>query len=432
MSGSGLARALSLLTLISLTFLVPEMEGQIAIAPSSVAFGNVLVGSSQTQTVNITNVGNSNLSISQVGASGAGYTASGLNLPYVLFPGRSVSLNVTFTPPTGGAAMGAVSASASVPYGGHKRWRYNGTVTAATASLTGTGTMPSGTVTASPATLNFGSISQGTSQSLTETISNSGTGNVTISQASMSSAAFGVNGLVPPTTLGAGQSITFSVVYSPTSSGTVSGTLSILSNASDTQLSIALAGTGAPAGQLTLTPTSLNFGNVTNGSSSILSGTLTASGSSVTVASASSTSAEFSLSGISLPMSVSAGQSVPFSVTFLPQATGTATASLSFLNNTGGTLATGSLTGSGVAAVQHNVSLSWSPSTSTGIVGYNVYRGAILGGPYTQVSSEDTGSSYTDTTVSAGQIYYYVVTAVDSTGTESLYSNQAQAAVPSP
>lgn len=431
MSGS-LARALSLLTLISLTLLVAQMEGQIAIAPSSVAFGNVLVGSSQTQTVNITNVGNSNLSISQVGVSGAGYTASGLNLPCVLFPGQSVSLNVTFTPPTGGAAMGAVSASASVSYGGHKKWRYNGTVTTATASLTGTGNMPSGTVTASPATLSFGSISQGTSQSLTETLSNSGTGNVTISQASMSSAAFGVNGLVPPTTLGAGQSITFSVVFSPTSSGTVSGTLSILSNASDTQLCIALAGTGAPAGQLTLTPTSLNFGNVTNGSSSVLSGTLTASGSSVTVASASSTSSEFSLSGISLPMSVSAGQSVPFSVTFLPQATGTATASLSFLNNTGGTLATSSLTGSGVAAMQHNVSLSWSPSTSTGIVGYNVYRAAISEGPYTQVSSADTGSSYTDTTVSAGQTYYYVVTAVDSMGTESLYSNQAQAAVPSP
>jgi fibronectin type 3 domain-containing protein len=32
----------------------------------------------------------------------------------------------------------------------------------------------------------------------------------------------------------------------------------------------------------------------------------------------------------------------------------------------------------------------------------------------------------------AGQLYYYVVTAVDSSGVESVYSNQASATVPTP
>jgi fibronectin type 3 domain-containing protein len=71
-------------------------------------------------------------------------------------------------------------------------------------------------------------------------------------------------------------------------------------------------------------------------------------------------------------------------------------------------------------------------STSTGIVGYNVYRGTVSGGPYAKLTSLDTGVTFSDSAVSAGQTYYYVVTAVDSTGTESLYSNQAQAVVPSP
>jgi fibronectin type 3 domain-containing protein len=90
------------------------------------------------------------------------------------------------------------------------------------------------------------------------------------------------------------------------------------------------------------------------------------------------------------------------------------------------------LRGSGVAPVQHSVSLSWAASTTTGVVGYNVYRGSVSGGPYAQVNSNDPGLTYTDSGVSTGQTYYYVVTAVDSTGTESPYSNQAQAVVPSP
>lgn len=195
-------------------------------------------------------------------------------------------------------------------------------------------------------------------------------------------------------------------------------------------MNVALTGTCATAGQLTLTPTTLNFGSVTDGSNAVLSGTLTASGSSVTVSSATSTSSEFVLSGLSFPKTLSAGQSMPFTVTFLPQVSGTTTASLSFASNAGSPVIT--LSGNGVAPVQHSASLSWTFSKTTGVVGYNVYRGTVSGGPYAQVGSLGSGLTYMDTGVSAGQTYYYGVTAVDSTGTESVFSNQAQAVVPSP
>ena len=42
------------------------------------------------------------------------------------------------------------------------------------------------------------------------------------------------------------------------------------------------------------------------------------------------------------------------------------------------------------------------------------------------------GAAYTDTGVAAGQTYFYVVTAVDANGAESVYSNQASALVPTP
>jgi len=69
------------------------------------------------------------------------------------------------------------------------------------------------------------------------------------------------------------------------------------------------------------------------------------------------------------------------------------------------------------------VSLAW--TASTGATSYNVKRAATNGGPYTTVASP-AGTSYTDTTVTNGTTYYYVVTAVSASG-ESANSNQASA-----
>ena len=74
-------------------------------------------------------------------------------------------------------------------------------------------------------------------------------------------------------------------------------------------------------------------------------------------------------------------------------------------------------------AGNQQVSLAW--TTSTGATSYNVKRAATNGGPYTTVASP-AGTSYTDTTVTNGTIYYYVVTAVSASG-ESANSNQASA-----
>ena len=67
------------------------------------------------------------------------------------------------------------------------------------------------------------------------------------------------------------------------------------------------------------------------------------------------------------------------------------------------------------------------------MTGYFVYRGTQSGGPYTKLqSSSQPGTTYVDSTVQSGTTYYYVVTAVDSSGNESADSNQATAVVPTP
>lgn len=82
--------------------------------------------------------------------------------------------------------------------------------------------------------------------------------------------------------------------------------------------------------------------------------------------------------------------------------------------------------------VQHSVTLTWSASTSAGVAGYNIYRSTVSGGPYTKIRSSVSGTSYVDNSVSSGQTYFYVATAVDGNNAESVDSNQAEAVVPVP
>jgi fibronectin type 3 domain-containing protein len=76
------------------------------------------------------------------------------------------------------------------------------------------------------------------------------------------------------------------------------------------------------------------------------------------------------------------------------------------------------------------VALTSNASTST-VTGYNVYRGTVSGGLYTKINSAlFTALTYTDSTVQSGTTYYYVTTAVDSGGNESVYSNEVSAPIP--
>ncbi|MCU6795148.1 fibronectin type III domain-containing protein [Paenibacillus sp. WQ 127069] len=70
------------------------------------------------------------------------------------------------------------------------------------------------------------------------------------------------------------------------------------------------------------------------------------------------------------------------------------------------------------------VTLTW-PAVN-GATGYNIKRSTTAGGPYTTIASNVYGSPYTDTTVTNGTKYYYVVTALNSSG-ESGNSNEASA-----
>jgi len=83
------------------------------------------------------------------------------------------------------------------------------------------------------------------------------------------------------------------------------------------------------------------------------------------------------------------------------------------------------------AGSSHSVTLNWTASYSPNIAGYNIYRASVSGGPYTRLNTSlVNGTSFADTAVQSGQSYYYVATAVDTSGTESSYSNETPANLP--
>ena len=383
-------------------------------SPTIASFGQVAIGTNSTVPVVLTNARSWKVTLSALQITGTGFSMSGPAFPLTLGAGQSVTVNVAFAPQSAGTTGGSLFVSGpglAIP-------------------LTGTGTAP-GQLTANPGSLTFANVQVGNSRSLSETVTNTEGSTVKISQANLTGAVFSISGLSLPITLTANQSVTFTATFKPTAAGTVSGSLSIVSNASNSPLNIALSGTGTAAGQLAVTPTSLSFGNVVVGANSSLNGSLTASGASVTINSASLNNGEFVFSGISLPATLTAGQSATFAVTFAPQASGATSASLKFSSNASNSPATQTMTGTGTATTQHTVDLTW--KAASGAVGYNIYRGTVSGGPYTMINSSlDETTAYIDSTVVSGQTYYYVATTVNSESQESGYSNQTTAVIPSP
>ena len=73
------------------------------------------------------------------------------------------------------------------------------------------------------------------------------------------------------------------------------------------------------------------------------------------------------------------------------------------------------------------ISLNWTAAANA--TSYNVKRATVSGGPYTTIATGIIGTSYTDTGLTAGTTYYYVVSAVNP-GHESANSTEASATLP--
>jgi hypothetical protein len=290
-------------------------------------------------------------------------------------------------------------------------------------------------LTASPTTLNFGSVALNTTTTQSLTLTSSGTSPVTVNSASTTGSSFAMVADSFPATLNPGQSLTLQVQFKPTLAGSATGQLTISSNStSGSTAGVALSGTGTLANaQLSVNPVSLNFGSVALNTATTQSLTLTStSTSSVTVNSASITGSGFTTVGGSFPVTLNQGQSLTLQVQFKPTVAGSATGQLTInSNSSSGSTTAVALSGTG-ASVAHQVNLTWNApgSSPDPVAGYNIYRSTGSGSNQLMNSSPDVQTAYVDSTAVSGATYNYTVKSVDSSGIESAPSNQTTVTIP--
>ena len=260
-----------------------------------------------------------------------------------------------------GAANGTITVSSNSSGGGTR-----------TVALSGTGTAAlTPQLTLSAGSLAFGSVTVNTTSTKTLTLTSSGTAALTVHSVMVAGTGFAISGATFPATLNPGQSVTVQVVSIPPATGAASGTITVSSNSSSGGTStVTLSGTGTnPVNPvLTLSTTTLNYGDDPVGTPVTLPVTLTSTGSSaVTVSAASLTGAGFTFSGATFPVTLSPNIAITIQVRFDPTVVGSASGTLTFTSNSStGSTSKVTLSGNGTA-VQHKVSLSWNAPVNSPI-----------------------------------------------------------------
>jgi hypothetical protein len=285
-----------------------------------------------------------------------------------------------------------------------------------------------------PSSIVFNNVVVGQKSTQTVQISNVGQANLTVNGITLTGNGFALSSIAVPFQLAPSANKTFTITFTASSTTSATATLTISSDDPGSPLTMTVQGNGqAASASWQMSPTSIAFSNTTIQTTQTQNASIKNNGNvSVTISSVSLTGAAFSTSGLSNGMTLSAGQQVNFQVLFHPTAVGSATGSLSVASSSVSSPLTMNLTGSGVnAPTQHTVTLNW--NSSGGVAGFNIYRSLVSGGPYSQLNSSlDATTSYVDSTVASGKQYFYVTTAVDSSGAESGFSNEASATIPNP
>ncbi len=293
--------------------------GSIQVSPTAVNFGDVAVGTSPTATIMVSNQSRALLTVNVT--AGAAFSAAPLS--FDLAGGASRAVTITFTPPNAGTFNGSATFTPS-------------SGAAQTVGLTGNGV--SATITVTPASVDFGDVVVGASATQTLTVSNPAktAAAVTVATAApftVSPASF---------TVAPGGSLSVTVGFSPTATGAARGAATF--TAPGGNVTVALAGRGVTA-TLSVTPTTLDFGDVAVGSSANRTVTVSNGGTASTDVSA-STAAPFTVSPAAFTLAAGASRAV--TVTAAPTAAGTLQGTARF--TAAGITATVGLTGRGTAA----------------------------------------------------------------------------------
>jgi hypothetical protein len=297
--------------------------GIATLSPTSLSFGTVTQGTASAgQTTTLTNNSGSTITFTGAtftGTNGSDFTTSSNTCSGALTTGNTCAITVVFTPTA--TPVANESGTLNVAYSGASG-------SPVTAALTGTS---GGHATLSPTSLSFGTVAQGTSSSgLTTTLTNNSGSTITFTGTTFigtNGSDFAASSNTCSGALTTGNTCAITVVFTPTATpvASESGTLNVAyTGASGSPVTAALTGTSG--GIATLSPASLSFGTVTQGTSSPGSTTTLTnnSGSTITFTSATFTGAnagDFTASANTCTGTLAMGSTCAITVVFTPTAT---------------------------------------------------------------------------------------------------------------
>ena len=282
----------------------------IALAGPPVDFGPVNVGSQATAPFQLT--ATQSVSVTALSSSSPEFIASGVipPLPATLAPGETLSGMVTFQPTATGIRAAALVATTSA-----------GTFSL---SLSGVGQVSGPRLDAVPDAVVFDPTVIGRSSIQAITVTNIGDAAATLTSVAVAGPPFSVTG-APPTgvSIAPGQSITVTVTFAPTASGTFHASVTFASSAGS--IGVPLSGTTVEPGRLDVAPLELDFGQLRIGDSATQSFTASNGGGqrlTITRSKPPSTGVGFTGSPFPEGTSLAAGESRTINVTFSPTGSG--------------------------------------------------------------------------------------------------------------
>lgn len=327
----------------------------LTVAPSSLSFGSVPVGKTQTATVTLQNPSLQSVTLSGVQSADDAFKVSADSASTTIPAGGSANFPVTFAP-----TEAKNYSSQIVVLSGSEQ---------TTLPVSGVGEQVSGPPPAatSPAlqvsatTLQFGNVPINGDAQQSLTLTSSGSAPLQINTLNTSGTGFSAQTPSLPLTLQPGQTLTLPVTFVPKASGAASGQLVIASNAAESpSVTVSLVGNGessAPPSPgdgtavLGLSSTSIDFGSVAVGSQGSGSITLTSSGTAdVVIQSLVVDGSDFSTGKLQLPLTLAPGQQVILPLTFAPSSAGAEQGKITLTDNADGSPNVINLSGTGTAA----------------------------------------------------------------------------------
>ena len=328
---------------------IPQPD--IQFSATSHDFGSLLLGESRTWQFSVSNEGLAALTVHSITSSNSDFSIISPEFPQTILTSGEIDVEVSFAPSLVGVEVGTLAVSSDDPDEGLEK-----------IGLTGIGVAgPTPDIDIDDVSFNFGAAVVGSTEVVEVCLSNVGNAFLVVDSIVSDHPAFSA---VPSLlTVSPGDSDCFSIHFTPSTLGIVSGSLVIHNNDPDeSHVSIFVSGEGVPVSEpeIDLSADAHDFGDVLVGTQSLWTLSMSNKGIlDLTVFSVTSNHTNFTVISPSFPQTISSGQSVNVEVAFQPTTEGFKSATLTiFSNDPDEDILIVALTGNGVLIAESDIHLS--------------------------------------------------------------------------